>query len=55
MILAYFEVGKRHNKTFCIHVDWLDGLIGLGGLQFVVSYLLQSQFLWVMLRKDKQL
>jgi hypothetical protein len=25
-------------------VDWLDGLIGPGGLQLVVSLLLQTQF-----------
>jgi hypothetical protein len=33
------EAGKRHSKAFTPAVDWLDSLIGSGGLLVVVSHL----------------
>jgi hypothetical protein len=33
------EAGKRHSKTLTPAVDWLDSLIGSGGLLVVVSHL----------------
>jgi hypothetical protein len=34
------EDGKRYNKVQHLFFDWLDGLIGLGGLLFLINKLL---------------
>jgi hypothetical protein len=38
------ETGKRHKESLTPAVDWLDALIGPGGLLLLLSDLLQSQF-----------
>jgi hypothetical protein len=38
------ETGKRHRESLTPAVDWLNALIGPGGLLLLLSDLLQSQF-----------
>jgi hypothetical protein len=56
-IFAQFpEASKRHSKAFTPAVDWLDGLIGQGGLLLVVSHLFAVPILvlWVGLEKSME-